>query len=102
VTVGQDTSSKWEEYSIGFVPQGVASNNIESYIYALNNGIHGYNLLSGQVITLNLPVAAPNQPIGSTVSGTIWAVYDLPGPYPVGGTVLFYHTQMAAVTLKAV
>jgi hypothetical protein len=120
LTIGQNTGQNWATANIIFVPQGTpmlaGASGIPNVFTVLTGAVTAgdvaaveSNWVSGEQITLNNPLAgtatselSPNtgapvttNPVGYSVSGTIWAAYTT----TVGGAVQYAH--LASVTLKA-
>jgi hypothetical protein len=95
-TIGQATGTSWSSAALCFVTSGTTMGTANTV--SCPSGISGSPtgaLASGQSesFTFSIPSAST---VGSTISGSIWAVYDTSSSGPV------YETQIATVTAKAV
>ncbi|MFI5412719.1 MAG: hypothetical protein ACHQX1_02415 [Candidatus Micrarchaeales archaeon] len=109
VTVGQSTSFNWVGANFVFVPQGtptdagipmISFNSMPANTVLFTNG---QGLASGGEALLVLPANSVTSPIpvGTTISGTIWANYEyLVTEQGIQQTHAGY-IQIAALTLKA-
>ncbi len=94
-SIGQSTGSGWAAASFLFVPEGTAyTNGVPDISWNSSTAVTG-GLASGGVDQVSLRVSGPVG-IGTSVSGTIWARYQL----NAGGTV--YYAEVAAVKATAV
>jgi hypothetical protein len=103
VTVGQNTGTQWATANFVFVPDGtpLTSSGVPNTVFTgspANTVYNSIGLISGQQVTISLPVsnlnAASTVSVGTPATGSIWAYYTTSAG--VG-----QYAQIATLNIKA-
>jgi len=94
--VAQNTGSNWSVATIIFVPGDAQYSGGVPVVSWSNGTVINGGLAVGKTVMAELRVPGGKIPVGSTVSGDIWAQYQL----NAGGT--FYYVKMATVHAASV
>jgi len=103
VTVGQNTGTSWTTANFVFVPDGTSLTssgvpNIAFTAYPANTQYATAGLISGQQVTIDLPVsgltAASTISVGTPTTGSVWAYYTTSSGTPS-------YVQVATLNVKA-